>query len=54
MAEGYSKKDYYFMMLNALSGLQDDLDANDAPQEAKEGLREVLQICREDFKARFC
>lgn len=27
---------YYSLMLNALAGLLDDLDANEAPTEAKE------------------
>src|SRR5688500_304382 len=44
---------YYMLMINALSGLEDNLDANSAPEEAKRKLREVVDICWGDYKARF-
>lgn len=44
---------YYRLMLNALAGLQDDLDANRAPDEAKELLSELLEVCRSEFRTRF-
>ncbi len=46
-------KHYYAGMLNALAGLEDDLDANDAPAEAKSLLQDVLILCRRDFEQRF-
>ena len=40
-------------MLNSMSGLQDDFDANDAPEEARKLLDEMIEICRSDFRIRF-
>jgi hypothetical protein len=40
-------------MINAFYGLQDDLDSNLAPDEAKEVLRELIEICESDFRLRF-
>lgn len=40
-------------MIGALHGLQDDLDANLAPDEAKETLKELIEICESDFRIRF-
>jgi hypothetical protein len=40
-------------MLNGLYGLQDDLDANSAPEEAKRLLSELIAVCRRDFEVRF-
>jgi hypothetical protein len=40
-------------MLNGLRGLQDDLNANSAPEEAKEMLNEVLEICLSDYRITF-
>ena len=51
-----SKQDaerYYSEMLNGLLGLQDDLDANMAPNEAKRLLSEAIAVCRRDFEVRF-
>ena len=44
---------YYRGMLNALAGLEDDLDANSALEEAKDLLRELIETCRSDFRSRF-
>jgi hypothetical protein len=44
---------YYRSMLNALAGLEDDLDANDAPDDAKVYLRNALRVCRLDYARRF-
>jgi hypothetical protein len=44
---------YYMEMINALAGLEDDLDANSSPNEAKSKLREVIDICRKDYNDRF-
>ena len=44
---------FYLSMLNALSGVQDDLDANEAPIEARELLRDVITLCRRDYDAKF-
>lgn len=46
-------KEYYSMMLNSLSGIEDDLAANEAPQEAMELLRKVTEICSRDFRSKF-
>jgi hypothetical protein len=40
-------------MLNAMEGLQDDLDANAAPETAKALLDELIEECRSDFRVRF-
>lgn len=40
-------------MLNSMYGLQDDLEANDAPEEAKVALKELIEICQSDFNIRF-
>ena len=48
-----SPREYYLFLLSALRGLQDDLDANEAPEEAKELLRELTATCEEDFIFRF-
>jgi hypothetical protein len=47
------ESDYYMRMINALSGLIDDMDANGAPQDAKSKLRDVIRICLSDYKSRF-
>ena len=44
---------YYGEMLSTLMGLKDDLDANLAPQEAKDLLVELIEVCRSDFRLRF-
>lgn len=44
---------FYAVMLNVMAGLQDDLDANDAPQSAKDLLAEALEECWSDFRLRF-
>jgi hypothetical protein len=44
---------YYLEMLNGLSGLLDDLGANNAPREAISLLHDVLILCRRDFEERF-
>jgi hypothetical protein len=44
---------YYQEMLNGLFGLQDDLNANSAPAEAKRLLAELISVCRRDFELRF-
>ncbi|WP_221234822.1 hypothetical protein [Sphingomonas aerophila] len=44
---------FYASMLNAMAGLQDDLDANEAPQAAKDLLAEALEECRSDYRVRF-
>ena len=49
----FSEKDYYEMMLNTLSGLEDDLAANHAPKNAIDHLRKALDICLTDFRERF-
>jgi hypothetical protein len=46
-------KEYYIMMLNSLSGIEEDLGANQAPLEAIELIRKVISICSEDFKSKF-
>jgi len=48
-----NRRNYYLSMLSALYGLQDDLDANHAPDEAKEMFAEIIEICRSDFNIRF-
>ena len=53
MANKQDAERYYALMLNALSGLQDDLDANWAPEEAKELLSELIAVCRRDYEVRF-
>ena len=53
MADREQAKRYYGEMLNALAGLEDDLDANSAPSEAKSLLHDVLILCRRDYDARF-
>ena len=40
-----SEQKYYRSMLNAMYGLQDDLDSNFAPTEAKELLKALIDIC---------
>ena len=47
------KRKYYLSMLNILYGLQDDMDANSVPEEAKVLLAEVVEICQSDFRVRF-
>jgi hypothetical protein len=47
------KKQYYSYLMNALYGLRDDLDANDAPEEAKSLLIELIEVCRSDFNIKF-
>lgn len=44
---------YYLGMIIALYGLQDDLDSNLAPDEAKETLKELIEICESDYRIRF-
>jgi hypothetical protein len=53
MANKQEAEGYYLEMLNGLSGLQDDLDANWAPEEAKKLLSELIAVCRRDFEVRF-
>lgn len=47
------QRKYYLSMMNALYGIQDDLDANSSPDEAKHLLTEIIEICRSDFNIRF-
>ena len=47
------ERDYYKSMLNAIAGLEDDIDANGAPEEALVALRELLEICQSDYRIRF-
>ncbi len=44
---------HYLSMLTGLMALQDDLEANDAPDVAKGLLQGVIEECREDFAKRF-
>jgi hypothetical protein len=44
---------FYLSMLNAMDGLQDDLDANGCPESAKALLIELIEECRSDFRIRF-
>lgn len=44
---------YYEIMLNALAGVEDDLLASSAPQEAVQHIREALRICRAEFRRRY-
>ena len=53
MADREQMKRYYGAMLSALAGLEDDLDANLAPTEAKSLLHDVLILCQRDYDARF-
>ena len=46
-------KYYYQAMLNSLSGLQDDFDANQVPDEARALLDELIEICASDFRMKF-
>lgn len=46
-------EEYYNLMLNALSGLEDDLVANEVPAEALYHLRKSIEICSQDFRAKF-
>jgi hypothetical protein len=46
-------KRYYQEMLNGRFGLEDDLAANSAPDEAKRLLAELISVCRRDFEVRF-
>jgi hypothetical protein len=48
-----SRRDYYLCLLNAVRGLEDDLDANQASDEAKRLLHELIAACEEDFIFRF-
>jgi hypothetical protein len=48
-----NRKKYYASMLNALYGLQDDFDANMVPDEAKDMLLEIIEICKSDFNFQF-
>lgn len=48
-----NSQEYYQEMINSLFGLEDDLCANQAPQEAIELMRRVIEICRQDFGSRF-
>lgn len=40
-------------MLNSMYGLQDDLDANFAPDEAKLVLSNLIDICEGDFAEKY-
>jgi hypothetical protein len=46
-------RSFYLSMLNALEGLRDDLDANEAPETAKALMIELIAECRSDFRVRF-
>jgi len=46
-------RDYYRSMLNAMQGLRDDLDANQAPEAAHALLAELIEECRSDFRISF-
>jgi len=47
------EEEFYSLMLNSLSGLEDDLGANQAPRQAIELMRMIIEICSDDYKARF-
>lgn len=47
------EQDYYQSMLNVMTGLEDDIDANGAPEEARVALRELIEICQSDYRIRF-
>lgn len=51
--EEETDESYYSLMMNALSGLEDDLVANLAPQEARDYLRKTIEICWRDYEERF-
>lgn len=44
---------FYGFMLSSLAGLSDDLDANEAPNKAKELIHQLSNICWADFEQRF-
>jgi hypothetical protein len=44
---------YYASMMNALCGLQDDLDTNRSPDEAKDLFNELIEVCRSDMNIQF-
>jgi LmbE family N-acetylglucosaminyl deacetylase len=46
-------RQYYGSMMSQLYGLQDDMDANRAPDEAKTMLAEIIEICRSDMVFQF-
>lgn len=46
-------REYYAMMLNSISGIEDDLGANQAPQRAIDLIRQVHEICSKDYRDRF-
>ena len=46
-------KSFYDHMMNAIYGLQDDFDANNVPESAKDLLREIIEICESDYMAQF-
>jgi len=46
-------KNHYSMMLNSLSGLEDDLGANHAPRETLDLIKEIIAICLKDFRDKF-
>lgn len=48
-----NREEYYESMLNSLAGIQDDLIANDAPKEAQDLIYRCLNLCKEDFSAKF-
>jgi len=46
-------KEDYELMINSLAGIEEDLMANAAPQEAISYINKALKICLDDFRCRF-
>ena len=46
-------REYYELMLNALAGLEDDLLANEAPEDAVDHILSALALCTKDFAEKF-
>jgi len=53
MASNDQAERYYQELLNALAGIENDLDANSAPDRARTLLRDLIAVCRRDFEVRF-
>ena len=49
----HDARTYYEIMLNSLSGMDDDLIANSAPKEAVWHLREAIRLCKAEYYRRF-
>ncbi len=53
MRDANDASKFYRAMLSIMRGLDDDIDANDAPEEAKSLLRELIETCESDYRIRF-